>query len=694
MIIPKTPSRTRAGAQLLGIMLAAVGSTSSVFAASGNWTGSADSTWAGANWSATPAPGAGDTATFNAASGNTTIDLGSGVTVGTVVFDTAAAAADTNGTRGAGAQTLAFGDTGTITMNSTVASNQLFNANLTLGTAVTGTTTITNSSTTNTITFAGTIQGGSGGTAGVKTLNTAGAGSINFTNSLGAGGGTVLNLTNTGTATSVITLSGSGSSSFGTLRATANGTIVVNGQTVTVANSSGFGGNSTTNGKFELQSGSASFNGGITSGNTGDSTLIKVSGGTFSAASISLGRTSNPGTTLPSSVTTGSGFVVTGGNASVTGNVTIGTSNSAATSHISGGNLTVNGRFGLGNTSNNRYSMLQVSGGNFTITDATNGLVLGLSSTTANSSGALFTGGTSTVERISFGVSNAFAGSTGAIVLNGASASLYLGSGGIVQDSTNTYNRTINLTNGTLGAKADWASSLAMNLNGSGVTIKAADAADVSKNITLSGVLSGANGFTKIGGGSLTLSGANTYSGATIINAGQINAGNAGALGTGNVTLGGGTLVSSVSGVSGVGTVTFNSGGLNLNDTSTGSLTLAANKNFSMSGGTWSVSIGSTSSYDQVIGSGTGTFGITGGSIALSGISDYSVGYSLFSGFASGSVAGLTISGYDTTNWIASLGNDGLLTFAATAVPEPSTFALLGGFAALGCVGLRRRRRA
>jgi len=59
-----------------------------------------------------------------------------------------------------------------------------------------------------------------------------------------------------------------------------------------------------------------------------------------------------------------------------------------------------------------------------------------------------------------------------------------------------------------------------MALAGSGMTIKAADASNVAYNITLSGVLSGANGFIKTGGGALTLTNANTYAGATSISAG------------------------------------------------------------------------------------------------------------------------------------------------------------------------------
>ena len=112
----------------------------SLQAASGNWTGLTDATWAGANWSAAT-PGTGDTATFNGAgNANVVINLGGGVTINTVLFNTASAAAYTIGTSPAGGQTLSLNNTGGITMNSTVANNELFNAAIVLGTDATAKT--------------------------------------------------------------------------------------------------------------------------------------------------------------------------------------------------------------------------------------------------------------------------------------------------------------------------------------------------------------------------------------------------------------------------------------------------------------------------------------------------------------------------------------------------------------------------
>lgn len=93
-------------------------------AASGTWNGTTDGVWAtDTNWSAAPAPGTGDTATFNnAGNGNTTIDLGAGVTAGAVLIDTASAAGYTIGT---GGQSLTLDNSGTITVASTVTADQV-----------------------------------------------------------------------------------------------------------------------------------------------------------------------------------------------------------------------------------------------------------------------------------------------------------------------------------------------------------------------------------------------------------------------------------------------------------------------------------------------------------------------------------------------------------------------------------------
>jgi autotransporter-associated beta strand protein len=80
--------------------------------------------------------------------------------------------------------------------------------------------------------------------------------------------------------------------------------------------------------------------------------------------------------------------------------------------------------------------------------------------------------------------------------------------------------------------------SLAATLNPAAVT------ADHSNPLVLSGTgsLAGAMTLEKSGGGNLTISTAQTFTGGTILNSGTLTLGNANALGTGTITLRGGTL--------------------------------------------------------------------------------------------------------------------------------------------------------
>ena len=77
-------------------------------ATSGTWNGTTDGIWAtGTNWSTNAAPGTGATATFNnAGNSNTVINLGAGVTISSLVFDTSNIAAYTIGSGAVGSQAL------------------------------------------------------------------------------------------------------------------------------------------------------------------------------------------------------------------------------------------------------------------------------------------------------------------------------------------------------------------------------------------------------------------------------------------------------------------------------------------------------------------------------------------------------------------------------------------------------------
>jgi autotransporter-associated beta strand protein len=117
---------------------------------------------------------------------------------------------------------------------------------------------------------------------------------------------------------------------------------------------------------------------------------------------------------------------------------------------------------------------------------------------------------------------------SGSSVLNVNGGILKVGASGIVNNGGGTSTYAITLSGGTVGATAGWSSNLDMTLSNAngGVNFDT-----TGGNIELSGVLSGEGGFTKVGTGTLLLSGANTYEGDTVINVGTLELGHTAALG-------------------------------------------------------------------------------------------------------------------------------------------------------------------
>ena len=72
----------------------------------------------------------------------------------------------------------------------------------------------------------------------------------------------------------------------------------------------------------------------------------------------------------------------------------------------------------------------------------------------------------------------------------------------------------------------------------------------VGNDVAISSHIVGTGGFTKIGGGELILSGDNSYSGTTTLNAGLLDIESATALGTGPLVINGGGLANDQSATS------------------------------------------------------------------------------------------------------------------------------------------------
>jgi autotransporter-associated beta strand protein len=218
---------------------------------------------------------------------------------------------------------------------------------------------------------------------------------------------------------------------------------------------------------------------------------------------------------------TGSGLIITGGNV-IAASMNIaqsGTAARAADLNINGGSLTIadasqTGMFAIHSGAGSGF--LTMSGGTLNYL-GTDGLQMSIG---AGTSVAVISGGTANLTGVT--LNSGSAATTSTLTVNGTNnPTLYLGSVGLI---INLPSPTVTATfgNATIGAMADWASDAPITLTNNPV-FKAADAANVPHSITLSNVLSGTGNLTKIGNGTLTLMGANTYTGNTIVGAGTLD---------------------------------------------------------------------------------------------------------------------------------------------------------------------------
>lgn len=198
-----------------------------------------------------------------------------------------------------------------------------------------------------------------------------------------------------------------------------------------------------------------------------------------------------------------------------------------STLNIQGGTVTITGTQKAENTGANLMighwagnAVLNVTGGTLNVKDAWTLL-------SWDSSGELNISGTGVANLYGIDIHNSRESTAALNVTDGGT--LNVGEAGIFfiptdDQPTQRDSKTITFGNSTIGAFADWNSSMNITLAGTetGTTFHTTDSVDsaTGRTITLEGALSGAGGLNVTGNGTLVLSGNNTYSGHTIVSSG------------------------------------------------------------------------------------------------------------------------------------------------------------------------------
>jgi autotransporter-associated beta strand protein len=379
---------------------------------------------------------------------------------------------------------------------------------------------------------------------------------------------------------------------------------------------------------------------------------VTLPSGSFFGLDVASGSptfTSTGGFTLPAGV----GFVKLGaGTVIMNGANTYGGGNQILGGELST-NLLANGGApsGIGLSSNGAANLSFTNGGLLQYTGASTSTDR---SFTLNTNVGTITGG-------GFDITNA--GTT--LIVSGAGtgsgALNKSGPGTLILTGSNNYSGGTNINAGTLQV----GNGSNTGTLGSGLIL---DNGTLAYNLTVTATqanaISGTGGFVKNGSGLLTLSGVNTYTGPTTVNAGQLIAGSNSAFGVGSaVTVGSGTVLAlngnneSIGSLAGAGAVTNNSGTVNV------TLTVGSNNTSTTFSG--ALQNGSTGTLTLTkVGNGTLTLTNTGNT--------YSGGTNVLSGTVSVASDAALGTGPVTA------GSFGTLLFTATTASTKS-FTLNGG---------------
>jgi fibronectin-binding autotransporter adhesin len=547
---------------------------------------------------------------------------------------------------------------------------------------------INNASAIGTGTF--TINGGliTGGAITLTTnnvMNWNGNFSFNSINALNLGTGNVTLGANVQINAAISTLTAGGIISGGhslTIAGAGSGQVSLTG-----ANT--YTGGTTINSGILLLSGVNTFNGAVTLNSAGTLKINNASAlgsGTFTINGGTIDDTQGSLTVSTNNAINWNGnFIYTGTSSNSlnlgTGNVTLG-ANVQAT--VNAGTLTFGG----------------IISGGYSLTSAGTSATLVLSGANTYSGGTIINSGILTLSS-----ANTFNGavtlnSPGTLRINNASAlgtGTFIINGGTIDDTQGTLtlstNNAINLNGNFTYAGS---SSNSLNLGTGNVTLAANVQATIATGtLTFGGVISGGYSLTSAGGNSsLVLSGANTYSGGTIINsgaltlsgantfngaitlnsAGTLRINNASALGSSTLIINGGTIdnnsgssltVSTNNAMNWNGNFTFtgsSSNGLNLG---TGNVTLGANVQVTASAGTLTVGGVISGGYSLTVVGSTGV-------LLLSGANTYTGGTIINSGT-------LTLSGANTFNGAITVNSAGKLNINNASALGASTLIINSG---------------